>query len=86
MLYYLLDEVVEVSQVELKRRMVRLLVDECIPEKLAKAAVQSCDFPFNKDDCIIKALELETTEYEADDETIALVKEFDREAGEFDKN
>ena len=84
--FCLLDEEVEISQVEHKRRMVRLLVEECIPEKLAKAAVQSCDFPLNKDDCIIKALELEATEYEADDETIALVKEFDREAGEFDEN
>jgi len=62
--------------------MVRLLVDDCISEDFAKAAVQLHGFPLDKDECYIKALELEAAGYEADDDTIALVKEFDKEAGE----
>ena len=78
---FTLDEA-PIPQCEQKRKMVRLLVDEGIVEKLAKAAVQHCGLPLDRDECFIKALELEPNEYDADDEINDLVREFDKEAGE----
>ena len=68
---------------EQKRKMMRSLMEEGISERLAKAAVQHCSLPLNYDDCVMEALELEPTEYDADDEINVLVREFDKEVGEF---
>jgi len=66
--------------------MVRLLIDDRIPEKLAKAAVQSLELPLDKDECFLKVLEFSGSEYEADDEINALVREFEKEAGEYSED
>ena len=68
-----------------KQKMVKNLINAEIPERLAKAAVQVCaeenGFPLDYDSCYMKALELETEEYDEDDKNSLLVEKFDVEAG-----